>query len=135
MQPLFIHRAPVVSGHGQGKKIGVPTINIDPTQFPKDVSQGIYACRAIFDEKSYDGALHFGPRPVFDDEAVSAEIHILDTVIDSAPKTLDLEIIGKVRDVMNFDSIEAMTTEIEKDIEKIRAMLRINEKTTKTPLS
>ncbi|MEQ1849066.1 MAG: riboflavin kinase [Candidatus Peribacteraceae bacterium] len=115
--------ARVTSGHGQGKKIGVPTINIDPALLPNSLPQGIYACRVTFNATTFDGAMHYGPRPVFDDPSVSCEIHILDHEIQVPPSTLDLTIFDKVRDVQLFPSVQAMTDEIARDITKIRAIL------------
>lgn len=93
---------------------------------PSDVEHGIYACRVMFDESTYDGALHYGPRPVFGDTTVSCEIHVLDHVIDTPPARLDLLIFEKIRDVRNFESPEAMTEEIDRDIRKIRAILSVS---------
>lgn len=115
--------ARVTSGHGQGKKIGVPTLNIDTCLMPASVAEGIYAARVWCDGIAYNGALHYGARPVFNDPNVSCEVHLIDEVLHEAPETIDLDIVARIRDVRNFESVEAMTDEIARDIEKIRAIL------------
>ncbi len=68
------------------------------------------------------GAMHYGPRPVFKD-SVSLEVHVLDAHLASVPSSIDVEIIGRIRDVENFESPEALTLRIRKDIQEARGML------------
>jgi riboflavin kinase / FMN adenylyltransferase len=111
------------SGHGQGAPLGVPTLNIDATLIPKSVTHGIYACWVQIRGAMYMGALHFGPRPVFGDPTPSCEVHVLDQAFDTTPQTIDIHIFERIRDIRNFETPEAMTEEIARDIEKIRAIL------------
>lgn len=108
-------KLPVVSGAGRGKKIGVPTINFNPTDV--DLGHGIYVCKVVFPDRCFWGVMHFGPRPVFGEEAVTLEAYLFD--FDSQvniPGNLDLEVFDYIRPVRNFGSVEAMTNEIENDV-------------------
>ncbi len=119
---VFIRDAKTVPGRGRGKGLGVPTINIDLTAVPQDLPHGIYACRITLEKKIYNGAMHYGPRPVFKDTD-AFEVHIIDETVDAVPKTADIEIVGYIRPVLDFPSPEALILRIGKDIEEARGML------------
>ena len=102
--------------------MGIPTINIDLAAVPPAFGHGIYACRISFAGRKYMGALHYGPRPVFKD-TVSFEVHVIDETLPELPLSVDLEIVGRIRDVANFADAEALATRIRQDVEETRAML------------
>jgi riboflavin kinase/FMN adenylyltransferase len=118
-------RAHVVSGSGRGKRLGVPTINLNLRDVPRELGEGIYACLVHLDEatKPLRAALHYGPRPVFKD-TVACEVHLIDTALHSDPESLTVEVIGRIRDVANFPSPSALKEQILRDIEDARAMLK-----------
>ncbi len=126
MQSVIIQSAPVVSGAGRGRRIGIPTINVEPASAPKELTHGIYACFIFIDGKKYKGAMHFGPRPVFRDTE-TLEVHVLDATIETLPKTVDIEIAGRIRDIADFQSVEALQKAIAADIKTTRAMLNTHE--------
>ncbi len=121
-----ITAAKVVSGSARGRRIGTPTINIDPAQAPKELRHGIYACRISIAGKRYMGAMHYGLRPVFKDTE-TLEVHVLDATIERAPETVNIEIVGKIRNVKDFPGPEQLKEAIGQDIEAVRAMLRSHE--------
>ncbi len=102
--------------------MGIPTLNIALTSAPKTLAHGIYACLISFGGKTYQGAMHFGPRPVFKDTD-ALEVHVLDSIIDQPPVSVDLDIIGKIREVKDFPNAEALKEAIAQDIAAARAML------------
>jgi riboflavin kinase / FMN adenylyltransferase len=114
--------APTIPGLGIGKKIGTPTINLSLDAVPADMKEGIYACFAVINGKIFPGVLHYGPRPVFDAET-ACEVHILGTTIDTPPETLEIDIIERIRDVMDFSSPEELSDQIASDITEARAIL------------
>lgn len=122
MSPLSIKNAAVVGGRGRGKTIGIPTINIDPANAPEELKCGIYACFVTINGTKFKGAMHYGPRPVFKDTE-TLEIHILDAAPADIPATVDIDIIGRIRDVEDFATPEALTERIQGDIAEARAML------------
>jgi len=120
--PVHIHGAKVVSGRGRGKAIGIPTINLELASVPKELLHGIYACRITIDKKVHMGALHYGPRPAFNDTE-SMEIHIIDEVITDVPATVDINIVAYIRSVENFKSTEDLVSAIQSDIDISRGIL------------
>lgn len=112
---MKIVSAVVVRGYGVGGKIGVPTINFDPT-FARDLKEGIYLCRVDFASTQFWGLLHFGPRPTFGDSKPSLEVYLVDFNPElEIPDKLDLEVLDYIRAVRAFDSARSMVLEIEKD--------------------
>lgn len=118
----MIFTAQVVHGSGRGKKLEVPTLNLDLSTVPAELKHGIYACFIRIANRIYRGAMHLGPRPVFQD-SVSCEVHILDAVITNPPKEVRIEIIQKLRDVRDFPGPEALIEQMKTDIKDARAIL------------
>ncbi len=120
--PIVLKQANVITGRSRGRRIGIPTINLELANLPKELKLGIYACWIMINDKKYRGAMHYGLRPVFKDTE-TLEVHILDETIMDEPKTVDLEIVGFIRDVEDFPSPEALVERIRRDIEEARLML------------
>lgn len=121
-QTISIRGAKTVPGRGRGKGLGIPTINLDLASVPSDLAHGIYACRITLDQKTFMGAMHYGPRPVFRD-SLAFEVHIIDETIDTVPACADIDIIGYIRPVLDFPSTEALLERISTDIDEARGML------------
>lgn len=108
-------KLPVVSGAGRGKKIGVPTINLDPSNI--DLDHGIYVCKVTFPGQSFWGVAHFGPRPTFGEDGVTLEAYLFNFGFDvRVPKDLDLEVFDYIRPVKQFESVKLMVAEIDNDV-------------------
>lgn len=120
--PALRFSARTVRGAGRGRGLKVPTINMDLSDAPKSLEHGIYVCRVGLDGKSYDGALHYGPRLVFNDSE-SLEVHVLDSHIDDVPERIDIVILARIRDVRDFPDAEALKAAIADDIRITRGIL------------
>lgn len=118
-----IRDAKVIKGLGRGKRINIPTINFDPSALlgagltEEKFKEGIYICKVIFDDSSFWGVLHFGPRPTFGEQEKTLEVHLFEFGDSKASiNHADIEIYDFIRDVLNFESAELMLAEIENDI-------------------
>lgn len=114
--------AHVINGSGRGRTLGTPTINVDLNDVPTELDEGIYAGWARLGDQWQKSAIHYGPRPVFKDTP-SFEVHILGNPPESAPDILEICLIGRLRDVLNFPSTEALMEQIGRDVEESHAML------------
>lgn len=124
MIPAFgkIKRVKVVAGTQRGRKIGIPTINLDPARV--NLKEGIYACR-VFSKKPYFGVLHFGPRPTFGEKSLSLEAHLFDFDKETVlPLFVDLEIYSFIRGIKNFDTVDLMVRQIKNDITIAKRMIK-----------
>ncbi len=104
-----------------GRTIGFPTANIVyPTgKYPLKI--GVYETRVCVDGKTYKGITNYGARPTFADDTVVTETYLDGFDGDLYGKTLKVEFIRYLRDVQKFDGVDALKTQLEEDLRRVRA--------------
>ena len=117
---------PVIHGDGRGRKINIPTANID---YPKDKvipANGVYACWAWIGEEKHPAAINIGINPTFtpDKQTPNVEAHILDFNRNLYDQELKLEFVQYLREELKFDSVEALLEQIHADIIQTREILK-----------
>ena len=117
---------PVVHGDGRGRRINIPTANID---YPKDKVipvNGVYACWAWIGEERHPAAVNIGINPTFtpDKETSNVEAHILDFDRELYGQELKLEFVEYLREELKFNSVEALLEQIHADIAQTREILK-----------
>ncbi|MBE2220061.1 MAG: bifunctional riboflavin kinase/FAD synthetase [Anaerolineae bacterium] len=113
----------VVKGDQRGRTIGFPTANLaawDELLLP---ANGVYATYAWVGETRYIAATNVGNRPTVNGRSVTVEAHLLDFEGDLYGQNLRVEFIHHIRPEKKFSGLEALTTQIQADVEEIRAML------------
>jgi riboflavin kinase / FMN adenylyltransferase len=120
----------VVRGAGRGRTIGVPTINLAPTDprklLPPD---GVYAVTVTVGKREtgnverYGGMMNQGPRPTFGEPARTLEVHLFDFDGELYGETVDVEWVRRLRAVQAFSSREALVAQLERDRQAARATL------------
>ncbi len=118
-----IIRGKVIPGHGDGRKFGFPTANINLST-PLSFSYGVYACRVAVEGKRYNGVLHWGPRVVFGETEPQCEVHIFGFSKKIYGKTVAVEVVGFIRPSRNFRSVTLMVAQIKKDCARAKSLLR-----------
>jgi riboflavin kinase/FMN adenylyltransferase len=112
----------VVRGDNLGKKIGFPTANLSAhsEQFPPN---GVYIAEAKLDGVAYPGVVNLGYRPTVSSQKERVlEIHLLDFDRDIYGSDLELRFLGYLRPEKKFDSVEALTRQIEADVTQARKL-------------
>jgi riboflavin kinase / FMN adenylyltransferase len=112
----------VVRGDNLGKKIGFPTANLSAhsEQFPPN---GVYIAEAKLDGVAYPGVVNLGYRPTMSGQKERVlEIHLLDFDRDVYGSDLELRFLGYLRPEKKFDSVEALTRQIEADVTQARKL-------------
>jgi len=111
----------VIPGHSRGRDIGFPTANITtPNELaPKE---GVYAVSVHVEGKIHYGAANIGKNPTFGDQTTSYEVHIMDFAGDLYGKFIKIKFIKRVRDEVKFASVQELTGQIKKDVERVRAI-------------
>ena len=122
MKKLAVFSANVITGSGRGRELGFPTMNLSTDAVPEHIENGIYAATITVNDSTYDAAIHYGPRPTFDDSP-SLEVHVIDQVLQETPSTIDVSLIEKIRDVKKFNSAKELITQLKKDIDEARHIL------------
>lgn len=117
--------ASAIPGAGRGKEMGIPTINVDLSAVPLELGDGIYACTVKLSDSEtlYGGAMHYGPRPVFDNTR-ACEVHIIDTELHTAPTEATITVLEYLREIKDFPDTEALVKQIETDIQNCRNILK-----------
>jgi riboflavin kinase/FMN adenylyltransferase len=114
----------VVHGDGRGGRLGVPTANLSPPPERLVPADGIYACLAHTERLgTHPAAANIGTRPTFDGHAETVEAHLIDFGADLYGQTLALDFIARLRDEVAFPSVDALMTQMQKDIAQVRNIL------------
>ncbi len=119
----------VVHGAGAGKKLGYPTINLDVGD-QLVPSEGVYAGWAEVTGLRRPAAISIGRRPTLnqanDDNApIVIEAFVLDESGDWYAESARLELVERLRNQVRFENREALTEQISKDVERVRALTLI----------
>lgn len=119
----------VVHGAGAGRKLGYPTINLDVGD-QLVPAEGVYAGWAEVTGMRRPAAISIGRRPtlsqVIEDESpVILEAFVLDESGDWYAESARLELVERLRDQVRFESREALTGQITKDVERVRAIAQV----------
>ncbi len=119
-------RGSVVHGDGRGRKINIPTANIEVNPEKAVPLKGVYACWATARGQRYPALTNIGIRPTFTPDKVEANIetHILKFDKDLYGEVLKLEFISRLRDEVKFNSVDALLMQISRDIEKAKEILK-----------
>lgn len=115
----------VLHGRGVGHTLGFPTANIDLSltrkMLPKD---GVYAVRIKNDDLSINncGMANLGTAPTFGVEKPLLEVHLLDFEGDLYGQTVTVEFSRRLRDIVRFDSIEALQHQLQTDLDQCQQL-------------
>lgn len=111
--------------HGQkiGRTIGFPTANIALKRQVSPV-RGVFAVKLYWDESDiYEGVANVGFRPTVNGQVCQLEVHLFDFDGDLYGRTVEVELVAKIRDEQPFQSLEALKKQINNDADKAKALL------------
>lgn len=123
----------VVHGLKRGRALGFPTANLSPDMEGFVPADGVYAGWLI-DEAAGDGlragirypaAISVGTNPTFDDVPQRVvEAYVLDeTDLDLYGHHVEIEFAHRVRGMVAFDGVDALTAQMTDDVRKVRTLL------------
>ena len=113
----------IVGGNRLGREMGFPTANIEP-HHEAIPPNGIYAVWVDMDGDRKPGTLNIGYKPtVTEERRRTIEVHIMDFYRDIYNEEIEITFVEKLRDEKKFPSIEALSAQIKKDVEKARSIL------------
>lgn len=114
----------VVHGKALGRRLGIPTANL---QLPEGLVMpkfGVYACRCLIDGKAYPAVTNIGTRPTVEGQNITVEPWILDYTGDLYGREITLEFHYFIRPERKFASLEELKAEIHRNAEETRAYLK-----------
>lgn len=113
----------VVPGAGRGDDLGWPTANVEAHPRVLLPARGVYAGRSILDEGTWPAAINVGINPTFGGEPLHVEAFLLGFEGDIRGRDIAIEFWERLRDEERFDSSEALSRQIGKDVERTRALV------------
>ena len=106
----------VVAGNRLGRTIGFPTANMKLYEPLKLVpGRGVYVVEAEVLGEKYRGMTNIGLRPTVGGSFTTIETHILDFDEDIYGLPLRITFLRRLRDEVQFPSLEALKRQLEKD--------------------
>jgi riboflavin kinase / FMN adenylyltransferase len=108
-------RGMVVHGAGRGAKIGFATANVDAidTILP---GGGVYAGRALVDDRLWPAAINIGPSPTFGEPMPKVEAHLLGWHDPLYGRPIELDFLERLRGVERFADVDALRTQLARDV-------------------
>jgi riboflavin kinase / FMN adenylyltransferase len=114
----------VQHGDKLGRTIGYPTANIDMGSYLRP-RYGIYAVRVrLGDGRVINGAANLGIRPSFDPPKELLEAHLFDFDEPLYDQRIEVALHAFLRPEAKFDSLEALTAQMDQDCVDARACLK-----------
>ncbi|HIE06281.1 MAG TPA: riboflavin biosynthesis protein RibF [bacterium (Candidatus Stahlbacteria)] len=114
----------VTRGTGQGRGIGVPTINLTGVDRWKILpAEGVYLIRCFLEGRNYYGALSIGEVRSIKQEH-SIEAHLFNFHKKAYGKSATIEFLFRLRDLMHFKSSRELKKQIDSDIELAKMILK-----------
>ena len=108
-------RGIVVHGDARGRTIGFPTANlapIDRTHLPQD---GVYVVEVEVLGQRHRGMASVGKNSTFDGTELRFEANIFDFSKDIYGHTIRIFWLDKIREMVKFDSVEALVEQLRQD--------------------
>src|SRR5918997_251268 len=123
----FQLRGTVVHGDQRGRELGYPTANLVPDNALVYPGNGVYACRAAFEEDGewrwWPAATNVGVRPTFvTGRGVLVEAYLLDFEGDLYDRELRIAFVARLRGERRFDTVEGLVDQMHRDVEDARAI-------------
>jgi riboflavin kinase/FMN adenylyltransferase len=117
---------PVIRGDQLGRKLGFPTANVDAAGLALPPN-GVYAAHAQTGGRTLRAVVNIGVRPTVADAAASrrVEAHLLDWEGELYGQELELTFVENLREEQRFESIEALRSQIARDVTAARSLFRV----------
>ncbi|MFP4037067.1 MAG: bifunctional riboflavin kinase/FAD synthetase [Desulfobacteraceae bacterium] len=112
----------VVPGQGRGAALlGFPTANLVPVDelVPKE---GVYAVSVDLGGAVFQGVTNIGCNPTFGDAPLTIETHLMDFSGDILGRNIRITFLRRLRDEMAFDGVNALSSQIARDIQEAREL-------------
>jgi riboflavin kinase/FMN adenylyltransferase len=116
-------------GHGdeRGRDLGFPTANLVPDNALVYPGNGVYACRAAFEDggewKWWPAAVSVGVRPTFvTGRGVLVEAYLLDFDGDLYDRELRIAFLARLRGERRFDTVDGLVEQMHRDVQAARAV-------------
>ena len=119
----FAMAGTVAHGSKLGRKLGYPTANLPLEGRPSPLA-GVFAVRARLPAGPWrDAIVSLGTRPAVGGGETLLEVHLFDFEGDLYGKRLEVEFVEKLRDELDFENLDALVAQMDRDAERARGAL------------
>jgi riboflavin kinase/FMN adenylyltransferase len=112
----------VEHGDKRGRELGYPTANLGLANYLRP-RFGVYAVRGRLQGERVGGVANLGVRPMFDPPRELLEPYFLDWSGDLYGQVIEVELVRFLRPEAKFDSLEALTGQMQRDEAEARDAL------------
>ncbi|AXQ78739.1 bifunctional riboflavin kinase/FAD synthetase [Streptococcus chenjunshii] len=114
----FSTRGLVVHGDARGRTIGFPTANLAPLDRTFLPADGVYVSDVLINGSAYRSMTSIGKNITFGGTELRLEVHIFDFEEDIYGESLEIIWLEKIRDMIKFESIDALVAQLHSDKER-----------------
>lgn len=108
----------VMHGRALGRRLGMPTANLLPDAGKLLPPNGVYYSQVLLDGQVWRGITNVGCKPTVSDEQVmGVETYLYDFEGEIYDREITVELLAFRREERTFDSVEALRSQIEADVE------------------
>jgi riboflavin kinase/FMN adenylyltransferase len=121
----YVITGKVEEGKKLGRELGFPTANLmlGSSKLPL---HGIFSVKVQHEDRTLLGVASVGYNPTVENiDIPKLEVFLFDFDEDIYGETLHVEFVQKLRDEKTFDNLDALKTQMEKDIEEARLSLQV----------
>jgi riboflavin kinase/FMN adenylyltransferase len=113
----FVLTGKVVKGKQLGKSLGYPTANLQVKEDYKIIpKEGVYVVSAYIDSALHFGMMNIGHNPtIANNNRKSVETYFFDFSGNLYDKTIQIQLLKRLRNERKFDSLEALKSAMQKD--------------------
>ncbi|CAH8282239.1 riboflavin kinase/FMN adenylyltransferase [Mariniflexile fucanivorans] len=114
----FMLTGKVVKGKALGRQIDYPTANIQIAEDYKLIPKhGSYIVSSLINEELVYGMMNIGFNPTVDGEEETIEVHYFNFNKNIYNKTIQIDLLHRLRDEKKFESVDALKDQLLKDKE------------------
>ena len=113
-------RGIVVHGNARGRTIGYPTANLAPLDRVILPADGVYVVDVEHNGKIFRGMASVGKNVTFEGDELRFEANLFDIAEEIYGDTIRIIWLDKIRDMVKFDGIEELVTQLKSDKEVAR---------------
>lgn len=115
----------VIHGQKLGRKIGFPTLNLNPKRLQMPLN-GVFAVKvAGLAEQAWPGVANIGVRPTVQGQQPSIEVHLFDWSTSVYGAHVEVRLEAFIRPEMKFNGLSELQTQIAKDAAQARQLLNL----------
>ena len=114
----------VIQGDGRGRQWGIPTANLGMHRLSLPL-KGVFVVQVLWGAQTHYGVANIGTRPTLDGVKNILEVHLFHFNNSLYGELIQVLFLHKLRDEVKFTSVDALITQIHKDVAEARAFLNL----------